>query len=324
MKHVTNFPLYNGCLEHYGNMAGLISDCKEVGLDGCEFIWDHMPYTEELPPTDIAIGYHMLFYAHWLAFWRRDEEELMREYGSWDMVRDYYHGEEPADMVAHYKADLQHAVDLDAEYLVFHVSDVAIPECFTYQFAHSDEEVVDAAAELINQILDGMDTKMAFLMENQWWPGLKLTDPAIAQRLFERVEYPNKGFMLDTGHLLHTNTKLRTQAEAADYIRETYRNLGPLGEHVRGLHLQQSLTGEYVEGRGYKMPDDFPEDYWEQFTVCYNHIVQIDKHQPWTDPAIASVVDEIAPEWVNHELSGWPRDVHKEAVATQMRTLGLL
>ena len=322
MKQVTNFPLYNGCLKDYGDMAGLMRDVRGAGLDGLEVIWDHMPYIEELPPAGTAVGYHLMFWSNWVDFWRGDEGALLGEFGDLDLVRDYYHGETQEDMVNQYKVDLQRAIDLGSEYVVFHVSEVSLAECFTYDFKFSDEEVIDAAIELVNWLLRDTEFKGAFLMENQWWPGLTFTRPEMTRRLLDGVEYANKGIMLDTGHLMSTNTALRTQQEAADYICRLYDEHGDLGDYVRGFHLHKSLSGEYVEGEGYRIPDDFTGDYWAKYKRCYEHIVKIDRHEPWDDPAVATVVRHLAPEWINHELSAWPRDPHLNAVRTQRTAMG--
>ncbi len=321
MKLLTNFPLYNGCLKEYGDMAGVAAECSKLGLDGIEVIWDHLPYTEELPPNDLAVGFHMMFWSSWVDFWKGDVEALLREHGDWGTVQECFHCDSREGIIQQYKVDLQRAIDLDAEYVVFHVSEVKIDECFTYQFDYSDREVIDCASELINEILDGMDAHMAFLVENQWWSGFKFTDPAMTRRLLDGIEYDNKGIMLDVGHLLHTNTTLRTQAQAADYILDRYDAHGDLASFVRGLHLHQSLSGEYVESQGYQVPDDLVGGYWDKFARCYKHVLQIDKHQPWTDPAVADVVSRIGPEWVNNELSAWPREAHSNAIATQLHAL---
>lgn len=324
MKHLMNFPVYDGCLRDYGRgMADLAADCERLGIDGIEAIWDHMPYTEEMPPKELVVGYHLLFFSCWLDFWNGNRAFLEREYGSMDMVREYYRGTDRSVMLERHRDDLQRAIDLEAEYVVLHASEVSLEECFTYRFNHTDEEVIDATADLANQMLDGMGFKGTLLLENQWWPGLTFTRPEMTRRLLERVEYGDKGIMLDTGHLLHTNTRLRSEAEAARYIDDMCREHGDLVRQVRGLHLHQSVTGAYVEAQGFAVPDDFADerDYWKRYTLCYNHILQIDKHQPWTDPAIAPVVCAIEPEWVNHELSAWPRAAHVEALSTQLDTL---
>ena len=96
--------------------------------------------------------------------------------------------------------------------------------------------MVDAAAELINSLLDGKGYQFEFLMENLWWPGLTLTRPEITERLLSQVHYPRKGLMLDTGHLMHTNWELRSQEEAVDYIRNRWRPM------VRWLPLSEACT----------------------------------------------------------------------------------
>ena len=47
-------------------------------------------------------------------------------------------------------------------YVVFHVCDVKNTEFFTNCVLHTDEEVVDAAAELINELLDGKSFEFEF------------------------------------------------------------------------------------------------------------------------------------------------------------------
>ena len=68
----------------------------------------------------------------------------------------------------------------------------------------------------------------------------------MTRRLIDGIEYDNVGIMLDTGHLLSTNTKLRTQRQALCYIRDRYEAHGDVAKKVRGLHLHQSLSGEYA------------------------------------------------------------------------------
>ncbi|MGI6216239.1 MAG: TIM barrel protein [Coriobacteriales bacterium] len=325
MKFLVNFPIFNGCLRDFGNMSALAEQCRKSGVSGLEVIWDYDPYTEEMPPKELVVGYHLKFWANWVDFWNGDRDAVMKEFGSWDKVREYYHGEGKAEILEQYREDLQRAIDLEAEYVVFHVSEVSLDECFTYDFVHTDEQVIDASIECINSVFDGVTSDVVLLMENQWWPGLTYTNPKMTKRLLDGVEWPNKGIMLDTGHLLHTNNKLRTQKEAARYIIQMHEDHRELGEMVRGMHLHQSLTGAYVESQGYKIPDDvpnnLPEDYWKKLSRVYDHILKIDCHQPWTDPCVADVVRAIDPEWVNNELASWPSDEHFKALDTQMGAL---
>ena len=223
------------------------------------------PSRDERIVSAFVVGYHLLFRSYWVDFWKGDRDALVREFGDLDTAREYFGGETRADMVAQYRVDLQRAIDLGAEYVVFHVSDVSLEEVFTYRFAHSDREVIDCAAELVNEVFDGVDAPLALLVESD---------------MFEA----------------HAD----------------------LGRDVRALHLHQSLSGAYVEDCGFRFPDDFRGTYWEKFSRCYDHILKIDQHQPWSDGAIADVVRRIDPEWVNHELSAWPREPHLRAVARQL------
>lgn len=88
---------------------------------------------------------------------------------------------------------------LDAAYVVFHVTDVSVEENYTYRWLHTNEEIIDAAAELINLLLGDAEWPFAFLVENQWWPGFTLTEPENTSCLLEGIRYPRKGILLDTG-----------------------------------------------------------------------------------------------------------------------------
>ena len=60
--------------------------------------------------------------------------------------------------------------------------------------------------------------------------------------LLEQVKYPRKGIMLDIGHLLHTNTALRTEEDAVKYLREVLGRYEDLSI-ILGVHYHQTLEG---------------------------------------------------------------------------------
>jgi len=323
MKLLTNFAVYDGWLDEYGDADALSCDCAELGLDGIEIVWGDQDSVAQVPPDDLVVGYHLLFFSTWVDFWLGDEKALLDEFGTWDAVKYCYGVETRDELVARFRRDLQRAIDFGAEYVVFHVSDVRMIECFTYEFSHTDRQVCDCACELVNRIFDGMGADMALLVENQWWPGFTFCDPAMTRRLLDGIAYDNVGIMLDTGHLLSTNTKLRTQRQALAYIRDCYEAHGDLGKKVRGLHLHQTLSGEYVErSRGF-VPQDFTGTYEERFASSYRHVLNIDRHEPWTDPAVADLVRLIDPAWVTSEFSFANRAEHNDRVRVQFAALGI-
>lgn len=320
MKMLFNFPLYDTCLDDYGTAEGLAQACADLGCDGVEAIWGDTDYNGP-SLRDVTVGYHMTFWPDWLDFWNGDRTSLLRKFGNEAAWKKLYRGETREDMIAEYRRDLERAKGLGAEYIVFHVSDVSIEEGFTYRWLHTDEAVIDASCELINALTDGMDETPAVLVENQWWPGFTFTDPHLTERLLNGIRTENKGIMLDTGHLLSTNTALEDEKQAVAYIHEMLDLHGELSGCIRGLHLHKSLSGEYVRQHTGSLPGDMPEDYEARFIYSYPHILKIDRHEPWTEESIAGAVARMAPEWVNHELAGFGRKVHENAVRTQMDTL---
>ena len=320
MIQSVNFPLCTYCIAPYGGWERLADAIHALGCDGVEGIVDPVDLDRTFPPSLLS-GYHLVFYPDWLDFYRQDEEALMRKFGSWEMVRRVYKGTRPEELMAQFKEDLAFAVSMHTPYTVFHVSDVSLEEGFTYRWRHTNREVLDGAIEFINELLRGVEPTFDFLVENQWWPGFTFLDPAETEYLISRIEYPRTGIMLDTGHLMNTRPRLRTQAEGIAYILEQYRAHGELGKRVLGMHFHQSLSGAYVRRNTGRLPEDFPTDYFEAFFREYPHIQSIDRHRPWTDDRCVELLDEVQPLYLTHELSSGPNRPLLGAVRRQMNTI---
>lgn len=319
MVELMSFPAYAGSVEEYKGPAELAESCRAL-CDGAEVIWGGDDALERFPPG-LALGYHLLFYADWVDFWRGDEKALRQKFGSRAAWAAFYGGEDRRALVAQYRADLDRAVRLGARYVVFHVSDVSIEEGYTYRWEHTCEEVIDAAAELLNELTRGRDFPFSVLLENQWWPGFTFTDPELTARLLEAVRFPNKGLLLDTGHLLNANQDLETEAQGIAYLHRMLDIHGELAREIRGMHLHKSLSGGYVKSHTGILPQGLPEDYLARFAGSYGHILQIDRHEPWTDGAIRSVVERIAPDYLTHELAASNRAERERAVRLQRAVL---
>lgn len=320
MYELMSLPLDCGTWAEYGSWAALRQELRTLHCDGIEAIWGGEDFPAGLP-QELVIGYHLTFFPDWLDFWREDETAPRRKFGSLEAARAFYGGWGAEHLLRYYQDDLARAQQLGAQYVVFHVSDVSVEEDYTYRWLHESRAVIDAAAELANRLLPAHDAGFAFLMENQWWPGLTLTDPALTQRLLDAVAYPNRGLLLDTGHLMNTELSLRTQAQGAAYIHKMLDAHGALCAAIRAVHLHRSLSGAYVAAHTGRLPEDFPSDYLAQFAASYGHILQIDQHQPWTDGAVRELVARIAPDYLVHELTGRRRAARFAAIQTQTRTL---
>lgn len=260
--------------------------CESHGCDGLEVM--PLPYADAEEPTryrpagkcpllepDMVKGVHLCCSGDWMG---RDRQRLLEGY----------------------RRDLDYARTMHAEYVVFHVVQVDDEEGFTYQRKHTDREVIDAAAAFINTLLDGRKDSFWFLMENLWWPGLTLRNPSDTRALLEQVHYEKKGLMLDTGHYLHTNLNLQTQDEAVDYLHEMLDRHADMISYIKGIHLQQSLTGDYVKewlSHSHVLPE-VPAD---RFRAVYEHIFQIDQHKPFTAAGVDALVERIDPLFVTYE-----------------------
>jgi hypothetical protein len=300
----------------HGNMNKFVQDC---GCDGIETIFNGKQ-SFGAKQSDLVVGYHLIFYPDWLDFWNQDISALNRKFGSPNVWKDFYLGSGRGSLLSQLHADLQRAQSLGAKYVVFHVSDVSIEEGYTYQWEHTDEAVIDASVELINLLLEGRDYSFEFLMENLQWPGFTFTRPELTEELISRVNYPKKGIMLDTGHLMCTNLELKDQEDGCRYVHRMLDEHGELCRYIRGVHLHQSVTGGYVK-QSLKNQPVMKENYYERFAESYGHIGRIDTHQPFDSSEVRHLVERIAPEYLIHEINAGSLEEKKALIKIQQNAL---
>lgn len=291
-----------------------------LGFDGLELL--HCPGgNPSFFSPGLVAGVHLRYWNDWVDLWEGNLEALKEEYGSLEFAKSVYRGLDREALLKPIREDLIMAEQCGASYVVFHVCDVKPVELLTYQFCHTDEQVADAAAEMINTLLDEREYSFEFLIENLWWPGLTMTRPEITRRLLARIHYPRKGIMLDTGHLMHTCLELETQEEAVDYILRQVDAHGALAEKIKGIHLNQSLTGDYVREM-LRNQENVPEDYREREAAGYRHVFRIDRHLPFTTPKVIELIEQISPEYLTFEFITGSREEHERKVWQQWKALG--
>lgn len=320
MLEITNIPLCTSALAQFEDSSALREYLQRIRCDGLEVVWGGEECDVASVPRDAVIGYHLTFFNDWLDFFRGDKEALRRKFGDKDTVRRVYGGMEPSELPRRYSEDLERASAWGAKYVVFHVSDVSIEEGYTFQWLHSDTEVIDTAAEIINHIFAGKNYEFELLLENLPWPGFRFTDPALTERLLNKIEYPHKGIMLDIGHLMCTERGLRNEREGVRFVQEVLDRHGTLCEFIKGIHLHKSLSGDYVRTHTGFLPK-LPRAYFDRYSVSYRHVLQIDTHKPWTDPGIVSVISRLKPEYLVHELAAADEADKARVVALQVNTL---
>ena len=319
MKTLFNLTTSSEDLDRFADQTELLKLMN--GFDGVEL----MQFEEDekgMIPKERVIGLHMGYFPCWLDFWNGNEEALLKEFDSKENWEQIYGGTDRNAILERFRKDLEWAHHYDAEYVVFHVSESTIEESFTWDYQHTDEEVIDATIELLNELLRNEEGKLVFLVENLWQPGFSFTRPEMTKRLMEGIKYPNKGIMLDTGHLLHTNTAIRTQEDGLRYIQELLAEHGDLCKYIRGIHLNQSLTGEYCE-KIINNPPELGATYRERYGKMFWHAFAVDQHLPFTCKGVSELIQQIAPEYLTFEFITADRFQHKEYLDAQREVLDL-
>jgi len=306
MKQLTNYcPVMNYAKEIAAYPNKLAGYCRDNGLAGVElYLYGIEPFTE--PCQKETVGVHLKYWPIWMDFWCGNEARLDKFFPDIKKRQQYFLGAKNKEQwLEVMRKNIQAALYYEPEYLVWHVADCDYESLYTWNFAYTSQQVLNATVEVIREVASCIPKNVQLLFENLWWPGLRLTEPLQVGHFFEaiyRQGYENVGIMLDTGHLMNTNPSLTTEAEGIDYVLQVGKNLGSLKELVQGFHLSCSLSGAYqrkfiAETRADKHWS-FPTDGMK----IMNHIVALDQHRPFKAVSAAPLVEFYEPQYVNHEL----------------------
>ena len=320
MKRTFNLTTYSEDLDRYRDREDLLSALD--GFDGLELMHCGEDSRGVIPREKI-VGVHLCFFPYWYDLYTGDLAACVRNLGSLEAVRACYGGNTPEDLVAAYRQDIDRAKAEGAEYVVFHVSDCADKELFTLRYTHTSREVTAAAVDLLNRLFPESDGDLILLLENLWHPGLTLTEPEVTRQLLSEVRYRNKGILLDTGHLMHTDLSLRTQEEALAYLRRCIEVQGEeVRRAIRGIHLHQSLTGEYM-ARVAADPPSLSDDPEKRMEQVYTHAFACDQHKPFTCPGVRAFIDWIDPEYLTFEFISRSRAEQEAMLREQLNALNM-
>ncbi len=317
MKTQINLTTSSCDLDRFASTAELL---ELLDGDGIELTC----YEEDargIVPRDRVVGLHMNCLPFWVELWKGNLDACVREYDDVETVRAVFGGDTPQALLKHYRRDLEMAKRYGAEYMVFHVCDGSVEETFTGKSRHSDEEVIDAAAELLNTLFAGVEDGPWLLLENLWYAGLRFTDPEKTRRLLDRVNYPKTGLMLDTGHLMHTNPALSTQEEAVNYIHAMLDRHGDLCSRIRGVHLQQSLSGARIKATQANPPKLAPT-YAKRSEQLFYYVFSVDRHQPFTAAGVPELIRRISPDYLTFELISNDLEEHRRLLKAQRAVFG--
>lgn len=268
-----------------------------AGCDGIELLTSY-----DVPDPSyrgLAETVHLPYAPDWLAAWEDRPVDMPDDYALFHM-----YGRSHEDVIANVSRSIECAATLSPAHGVFHACNADTTEIFHRRYSRDDSHVVDALCELLNTVVGGMpggEPPFRILLENLWWPGMRLTDESMFRRAESRLEFDGWGVCLDTGHLMSC-LPVSTEAEAVDAVLDIVHGYSrDLIDRVRGVHLHWSATYPY---RSTFPEREFDAPFPEFIADANRHVTSIDTHSPFTDPRCADIVDVLSPDYVIHELPG--------------------
>jgi len=276
---------------------------KKYGFDGFELIKFFDGDNSSL--KEYIKGYHMRFFPYGEL---KDEKYFKSLCG----------GHSKKELIEYYKKELERAKELEVEYVVFHACNVKVTEAMTYDFKYSDKEVLNAVISIINEIFEDGEYNFTLLFENLWWSGLKLTNKEEIEYLLNGVKYKNVGFILDTGHMINNNRDIKNSKEGIEYIKKNLENIGEYKNLIYGMHLNYSLSGEYVN-KAIKENREKNLDIEEIMNNVYQHVGSIDYHDPFEDKEILDIIKSLPLKYLVFELIGNTQEELEEKIQRQCK-----
>ncbi len=291
---------------------------KKYGIDYFELI--KYSDVDNKPLKDKIKGYHLRFFPTWLDLYLCNQKEIFSRLIDENTIRGLCGGITKEEMLDYYRKELEIAKELEVEYVVLHACNIDIFESMTYNFRFSDRQILEKTVEFINEIFNEEKYSFALLLENLWWPGLKLNNYEEVDYLMKNIRYKNIGFMLDTGHMLNTNLELKNSNEAVEYILENINKLKEYKELIYGVHLNYSLSGDYVKNSiENNLNKELRVD--EVLQNIYYHISKIDYHDPFENSGVREILKKLPLKYLVLELLGKTQEEIEDKIKRQQKLL---
>lgn len=299
MKHLYNTTVYD-TPENLARLASLVG-VEGMYIDGLELLTSYGPAC--LNVADCVTSVHLPYATDWygpITGLRPSAPGL-----DVNTLRYRHYGRDKEGMVDALRLAIDSAAVLDPVYGVIHASSGNMDELFTPTFSDPDDKVVLRLTEVLNDVVahypDG-EPPFTLVLENTWWPGLRLNDNDVYGLIEENIEFTDWGVNLDTGHLLVTSRR-STDEETALRILNGYVDdfCDGLMDRIFVTHLHLNTTAALLNSGRYV--DDPSLSYDEREAMIFPYVLSIDTHTHFTDPAVKDLVARIDPDFVVHEIS---------------------
>lgn len=319
--HLSTVPKYLNWFDNDWEKIQLFA--QKHHMDGIE-IMVHNDYDINKVPPNFAYGMHLKFWPVWIDFWNGNKEALKESIGGPKEIEELYGGQDPSCLIELYKSQYRIAKELKVKYMVFHVSHVLCEDTFRWEYEYTDKDVMKATIELVNAAFPNELDGPMLLFENLWWPGLTYCNPELTQWFIEQINYPNKGYLLDTSHLILTNPNIWNEKEAVSYMRDIVSKLGSTRSYIKAMHVNKSLPKNYMrQNHLYKLESyQKASNPGQKMGILKRHIGNLDWHIPFDHPIIQELINDISPEYCVFEVNPSEKSELAHYLNQQNRALG--
>ena len=304
MKKLLSFIASDNYLDQVeGGWNGVEEILKKYKLDGIETMTGGFYNPENIEGVK-AIGHHFLYFPSWIHMWLEDKEELIKEFDSLEKAIEIYGGWGRQRLIDFYREEFLDSIKLGAEYMVFHVAHVGLNEVFSDNFKYGNKEVLKHTIDLLNEVFKGLEGGPILLLENLWWPGMNLLDEQETNNFFEKINYPNKGIMLDISHFSLTNKNIENYIDLKEYMEKLILNSFLLKKYIRGIHLNSTFPNFYRKNKlkENQKKNFLTKDRMDRYKIIIDHITNLDSHQIYDHRSINYFLDKLNIEYLIYEF----------------------
>jgi len=286
-------------------------------MNGIELLLHGNDQVETIP-KGLVQGLHLSYFPTWLEFYKEDLRYEI-DFPTRNDVERAFGGRDKSSIINKFKKEYAIAKKLKVKYMVYHVGHITTYDAFHFDFNYDNQAILDATAEIINTVFDD-ESDIELLFENLWWPGLTLLSNHEIEEFMSKINYPQKGIMLDLSHLLLTNPSLTCQEDAIDYIHQVLDNLGESTRWIEGMHINYTSGYKYMNKNHHELYEAYSQakDERSKFSAIYKHISQMDEHLPFEHGDIKKIIERVNPKYQMIEVMGKDKDAWEERVKKQL------
>ncbi len=250
-----------------------------------------------------AVSVHLPYVIDWYSIWK-GRYTIPDDFPD-DRVPFFSYGRDRESIIEAVRKCIECAAPFNPAYGVIHAGSANIKELFSTRYSDTDEEVLKAFAEIVNQAVSsfpGGEPPFRLAFENQWWPGLRMLDGKDFEFLCDNIEFDNWGLCLDTGHLLVTTQRSESEEQAIDLLTGIFSSYPKeMLDAIGTIHLHVNTSAGYIER--FKAPEgiyDKPLD--DILNEGYRFVPGMDQHRPFTIKDVRRITDILKPDFVTHEM----------------------